>query len=177
MWPLVCLLEFPSLCQSPQSHCSGAWDSKTVWETLPLKTRRYLSAQTTARVQTVTQFNMHCKLEFVHTSVRLTCRTHSKLGLGDISHAILMRISSVKPVLWLVVNLHHLFSDGAAFNTRSRRSLTSHAISRSYRMRFISDYERDFAWLVSKLRLRVLNAAPSERYAWESHEIYHPALF
>ncbi len=30
-------------------------------------------------------------------------------------------------LLWLAVNLHHLFSDGAAFNTRSRSSLTSHA--------------------------------------------------
>ncbi len=29
-----------------------------------------------------------------------------------------MRISSVKPVLWLAVNRHHLFSDGAAFNTQ-----------------------------------------------------------
>ncbi len=53
------------------------------------------------------------------------------LGLGDIAHAILMRISSVKPVPWLAVNLHHLFSNGAAFNTQSRRSLTSYAISRS----------------------------------------------
>ncbi len=34
------------------------------------------------------------------------------------------------------------------------------------RMRFISDYERDFAWLVSELRLRVLNAAPSENRWW-----------
>ncbi len=29
-----------------------------------------------------------------------------------------MRISSVKPVPWLAVNRHHLFSDGAAFNTQ-----------------------------------------------------------
>ncbi len=54
-----------------------------------------------------------------------------KLGLGDISHVICMRISSVKPVPWLAANLHHLFSNGAAFNTLSRRSLTSDAISRS----------------------------------------------
>ncbi len=53
------------------------------------------------------------------------------VGLGDISHAIVMRISSVKPVPWLAVNLHHLFSNGAAFNTQSRSSLTSYAISRS----------------------------------------------
>ncbi len=53
------------------------------------------------------------------------------LGLGDISHAICMHISSVKLVSWLVVNLHHLFSNGATFNTRSRRSLTSDAITLS----------------------------------------------
>ncbi len=55
----------------------------------------------------------------------------SRLGLHDILHAIVMHISSVKPVPWLALNLHHLFSNGAAFNTQSRRSLTSYAISRS----------------------------------------------
>ncbi len=54
------------------------------------------------------------------------------LWLGNISHAICMRISSVKPVPWLAVNLHYLFSNGAAFNTQSHRSLTSEAISRSF---------------------------------------------
>ncbi len=54
-----------------------------------------------------------------------------KLGLHGILHAIVMRISSVKTVLWLAVNLHQLFSNGAAFNTQSLRSLTSNAISRS----------------------------------------------
>ncbi len=38
------------------------------------------------------------------------------VGLHNILHAIVKRISSVKTVLWLAVNLHHLFSDGAAFN-------------------------------------------------------------
>ncbi len=42
-----------------------------------------------------------------------------------------MRILSVKPVLWLAVNLHHLFSNAAAVNTQSRSSLTSYAILRS----------------------------------------------
>ncbi len=50
------------------------------------------------------------------------------VGLHDISHAIVMRISSVKPVTWLVINLHHMHSDGATFNTQSRSSLTSYAI-------------------------------------------------
>ncbi len=62
---------------------------------------------------------------------KFTLIQDSRLGLHDISHAIVMRISSVKTVLWLAVNLHHLFSNGAAFNTQSRRSLTSYAISRS----------------------------------------------
>ncbi len=42
-----------------------------------------------------------------------------KLGLRDILHAIVMCISSVKPVLWFVINLHQLFSNGAAFNTQT----------------------------------------------------------
>ncbi len=33
------------------------------------------------------------------------------LGLHTKSHAIIMRISSVKPVLWFVVNLYHLLAD------------------------------------------------------------------
>ncbi len=71
--------------------------------------------------------------------------TYFGIGLGDISHEICMRISSVKPAPWLAVKLHHLFSNGAAFNTQSRRSLTSDAISRSYRRRFICDNESDIA--------------------------------
>ncbi len=34
------------------------------------------------------------------------------------SFSIVMRISSVKPVSWLAVNLHHLLSDGAAITTQ-----------------------------------------------------------
>ncbi len=51
------------------------------------------------------------------------------VGLGDISHVIIMCISSVKPVPWLVVNLHHLLLNGAAINTQSQRPLTSYVIS------------------------------------------------
>ncbi len=78
-------------------------------------------------------------LKKAHVQARLKLANDSEenwvkvlwLGLGDISHAICMRISSVKPVPWLAVNLHHLFSNGATFNTQSRSSLTSYAISRS----------------------------------------------
>ncbi len=56
---------------------------------------------------------------------RKSCSVFRALGLGDISHAMIMRISSVKPVLWLALNLHHLFSNWAAVNTQSRSSLTS----------------------------------------------------
>ncbi len=107
------------------------------------------------------------------------CSTkHCGVGLGDISHAICMRISSVKPVPWLAVNLHHLFSNGAAFNTQSRSSLTSYAISRSLSQLNHLRYERDIASLVSELRLCVLNATPAllTRCACISHEIYRPAL-
>ncbi len=63
---------------------------------------------------------------------RCVIRFKLNLGLGDISNTMIMRISSVKLVLWLVVNLHHLLSDGAAFNTQCRRSLTSYTtLSRS----------------------------------------------
>ncbi len=51
----------------------------------------------------------------------------SEIGMGDILHAICMRISSVKPVPWLALNLHHLFSNGAVFNTLGRSSQTSYA--------------------------------------------------
>ncbi len=37
-----------------------------------------------------------------------------------------MRILSVKSVLKLAVNLHHVLSNGAAFTTQSRSSLTSY---------------------------------------------------
>ncbi len=56
-------------------------------------------------------------------------------------YAILMCISSVKPVLWLLINLHHLFSNGAAVNAQSRSSLTSYAISCS-----ISQMNRIWLW-------------------------------
>ncbi len=77
-----------------------------------------------------------------------------------------MRISSVKPAPWLAVNLHHLFSDAAAFNTQSRRSLISDAISLSLSQMNRLRYERDIASLVSELRLCVLNAAPFENRWW-----------
>ncbi len=40
------------------------------------------------------------------------------VGPHEKSHVIVKRILSVKPVLWLVVNLHHVLSDEAAFNTQ-----------------------------------------------------------
>ncbi len=84
-----------------------------------------------------------------------------------------MRISSVKLVPWLAVNLHHLFSNGAAFNTQSRSSLTSDAISRSLLQLNRLRYECDIASLVSDLRLCVLNAAPFEnRWCFQKHEAY-----
>ncbi len=71
-----------------------------------------------------------------------------QVGLHDILHAIVMRISSVKPVLWLVLNLHHLLSnpvDGAAVNTQSRSSLTSYAIRAHNHSWIAFDNERDVA--------------------------------
>ncbi len=80
---------------------------------------------------------MHCakilfKTEVMKNWLKLT-NTNLALtvGLHDISHAIVMRISSVMPVLWLVINLHHLFSNETAFNKQSRSSLTSYTISHS----------------------------------------------
>ncbi len=66
--------------------------------------------------------------DFIRNDV--TCVFLFEVGLGDISHAICMCIS-VKPVPWLAVNLHHLFSNRAAVKTQSRSSRTSYAISRS----------------------------------------------
>ncbi len=66
-----------------------------------------------------------------HSIILHSWMSITNFGLHDILHAIVVRISSVKTVLSLAVNLHHLLSDGAAFNTQSCRSLTSYAISRS----------------------------------------------
>ncbi len=77
-----------------------------------------------------------------------------------------MCISSVKTVLWLAVNLHHLFSNGVAFNTQSRRSLTSYAISRSLSHAIHLRFWARIVQLVSELRLCVLNAASSESRWW-----------
>ncbi len=81
----------------------------------------------------------------VHPLITRTALHWFELGLHDILHAIVMRISSVKTVLWLVVNLHHLFSNGAAFNTQSRSSLTSYAIRAQNRRWIACDSERDIA--------------------------------
>ncbi len=100
------------------------------------------------------------------------------LGLGDISHAILMCISSVKPVPWLAVNLHHLLSDGAAFNTQSRSSLTSYTISRSLSKAIHLRYYDDLWWLNAILHCSDLWSRYSllTRCAWQSCSIYRPAL-
>ncbi len=68
-----------------------------------------------------------------------------KLGLHDILHAIVMRISSVKTVLWLAVNLLQLFLNGAAFNTQSRSSRTSYAIHAQNHRCIACDSEREIA--------------------------------
>ncbi len=73
---------------------------------------------------------------------------------------------SVKMFLWLALNLHQLFSNGAAFNTQSRSSLTSYAICAQNRRWIACDSEREIALLVSDLRLCVLNAAPFENNWW-----------
>ncbi len=54
-----------------------------------------------------------------------------------------MHILSVKTVLWLAVNLHHLFSDGAAINMQSRSSLTSYTIQAQNRRWITCDSERE----------------------------------
>ncbi len=87
--------------------------------------------------------------------------SYCQLGLGDISHVICMRISSVKPAPWLAVNLHHLFSNGVAFNTQSRWSLTSDAISLSLSQMNRLRYECDIASLVSDI-----SPSPTVKYAF-----------
>ncbi len=106
-----------------------------------------LHAAATGKCSTVCKPDIVCgqKICILCTVYILCCRNSMDsfiVGLDDISHAICMRISSLKPVPWLAVNLHHLFSNGAAFNTQSRKSLTSYAISRSYRRPYISRYMR-----------------------------------
>ncbi len=46
--------------------------------------------------------------DLVHSGYTFFCH-YAEFGLHDLLHAIVMRISSVKTVLWLAVNLHQLF--------------------------------------------------------------------
>ncbi len=48
----------------------------------------------------------------------------SLVGLGDISNAIVMRISSVKPVLWLVVKAFIIEGDSSTIMNAILRSLS-----------------------------------------------------
>ncbi len=59
-----------------------------------------------------------------HTRKSFALHTH-KISIKLIFLNMIMRILSVNPVLWLVVNLHHVLSDGAAFNTQSHISQIS----------------------------------------------------
>ncbi len=71
-----------------------------------------------------------------------------------------MRILAVKPISWLAVNLHHLFSDGAAVNTQSRSSLTSYAILRSeskaIHLRLQTQYVLACQWTTEKNQKSVI---------------------
>ncbi len=77
-----------------------------------------------------------------------------------------MRISSVKPVLWWLINLHLLLSNGVAFNTQSRSSQTSYAISRS----ILQAIHRWGDVLI------ITEPALLTRCAWHSHARYRAAL-
>ncbi len=57
------------------------------------------------------------------------CR--QKVGLHNILHAIVMQYLFSENGSVISVNFLQLFSNGAAFNTQGRSSLTSYAISRS----------------------------------------------
>ncbi len=72
-------------------------------------------------------FFISVDIDNYHDKCQIFISFKFKVGMGDILHAICMRISSVKPVPWLALNLHHLFSNGAVFNTQSRSSQTSYA--------------------------------------------------
>ncbi len=103
-----------------------------------------------------------------HSSIYNICPSFI-LGLGHISNDMIMRISSVKPVPWLVVNLHHLFSNRAAVNTQSRRSLTSYAISSSLSKAIhLQTGDGDLVLIKEPALLR--------RCAWSYRSIYGPAL-
>ncbi len=99
------------------------------------------------------------------------------MGLHDILHAIVMRISSVKTVLWLEVNLHHLLSDGAAFTTQSRRSLTSYAISRALshaiHLRFLSVNCLACQWTISDKRTQS-GTNPSYLFGLQTVNLFGP---
>ncbi len=80
-----------------------------------------------------------------------------------------MRISSVKLVPWLPLNLH--FCKIINANNNLQKIIRIHN-----QMRFTCNNERDIMKLVSELRLCVLTAAPSERSDGELVPITEPAL-
>ncbi len=91
------------------------------------------------------QWNLASGFCMLSHSPYIRYKEATDVGLQDILHAIVMRISSVKTVLWLAVNLHHLFSNGAAFNTQSRSFLTSYAIHAHNRRWIACDSECEIA--------------------------------
>ncbi len=56
----------------------------------------------------------------------------ANLWRHDKSHVIIMRISSVKPVLWLIVHLHHVLSDGYTEITDKLCNITFIIANESY---------------------------------------------
>ncbi len=92
------------------------------WNRFPVKScSRSVPGNNNVTLKQASSFASH----LLKVTARLFC---CQVGLHDILHATVMRISSVKMVLWLAKNLHQLFSNDTPFNTQSRSSLTSYAI-------------------------------------------------
>ncbi len=98
------------------------------WESLVLPHEPKVLLSQCAHTHTHTSLSL--SLCVCSVSVQRAAEKCSALIQLNLVWAIYLN-SSVKPVPWLAVNVCHLFTNGAAFNTRSRRSLASYAISLS----------------------------------------------
>ncbi len=107
------------------------------WNRFPVKScSRSVPGNNNVTLKQASSFASH----LLKVTARLFC---CQVGLHDILHATVMRISSVKTVLWLAKNLHQLFSNDTPFNTQSRISLTNYA-NRAQNRRWIAcDSERE----------------------------------
>ncbi len=88
------------------------------------------------------------------------------LGAGNVAVYIRYDLSMHFNKKLSVLNLHQLFSNGAAVNTQSRSSLISYAVSRSYS----NAIHLRYFLACSKQLMEIYRQSRSRLYWWDAHE-------